>query len=67
MAMYLHEGSEVKCSDTNKATLMCNLAPAKEELKIRGVRKISNNGILTISKEDMERVLNNEKPYEAGL
>ena len=48
---------------------MENLAPAKEKLRISGLKKISNNRVVveTTTKEEMERVLKNEKLREAGL
>lgn len=44
MAIYPHDGSEIKSSDVIKATPMYNIAPVKEKLKIWGVRKICSNG-----------------------
>ena len=48
---------------------MENLAPAKEKLRISGLKKISNNRVVveTTTKEEMERVLKNEKLQAAGL
>ena len=52
---------KLRAAKQTKATLMCNMAPVKGKLKIRGVRKISDNSILveTTSKEDMECILKN--------
>lgn len=69
VAIYPRVGSSMKTSDATKETLVSSLAPAKEKLQIRGVKKIANNGVLveTATKEDMERVLKNEKLQAAGL
>ena len=59
----------MKSSDATKETLVTSLAPAKEKLNIRGVKKLSNNGVLveTATKEDMERVLKSENLHAAAL
>lgn len=69
VAVYPKVGSSMKSSEATKETLVTNLAPAKEKLQIRGVKKIANNGVLveTATKEDMKRVLKNEKLQAAGL
>ena len=48
---------------------MKNLAPAKEKLRISGLKKILNNRVVveTTTKEEMERVLKNENLQETGL
>ena len=69
VAIYPRAGSSMKSSDATKETLVTSLAPAKEKLQIRGVKKISNNGVLveTATKEDMERVLKSDNLQAAGL
>ena len=69
ITVYPKENSHFKSSEDTKAALMTCMVPQKEKLKIRGVKKIANNGILieTTTKEDMTRVLENEKFNGAGL
>ena len=57
------ESSSLMSSEATKAVLIENLAPAKEKLKISGLNKISNNRVVveTTKKEEMERVIKNEK------
>ena len=63
------DGSSLTSSEATKEVLMENLAPAKEKIRISGLKKISNNRVVveTTTKEEMERVLKNEKLQEAGL
>ncbi|KAK1117324.1 hypothetical protein K0M31_016698 [Melipona bicolor] len=44
------------------------MRPEKESIKVRGVKKISNNGVLveTSTKEEMQRVHENKKLTNAG-
>lgn len=46
VAIYPSSESKIKSSEDTKATLMANIRPEKEMIKIRGVKKISNNGVL---------------------
>ncbi|KAK1134261.1 hypothetical protein K0M31_012043 [Melipona bicolor] len=59
----------MKTSDATKETLISSLASAKEKLKIRGVKKIANNGVLVeiATKEDLERVLKSKNLQAAGF
>ena len=47
---------------------MENLAPAKQKLRISGLKKISNNWVVveTTTKEELDQVLKNEKLQAAG-
>ncbi|KOX79392.1 hypothetical protein WN51_09230 [Melipona quadrifasciata] len=69
VAIYFSSESQIKSSDDTKATLMANMRPEKELIKARGVKKISNNGVLveTSTKEEMQHVLGNKKLINAGL
>ena len=62
------EGSCLMSSEATKDVLMENLAPAKQKLRISGLKKISNNRVVveTTTKEEMDRVLKNEKLQAAG-
>ena len=69
IAIYPKGGSIYKSSDETKAALVISMVPVKEKLKIRAVKKIGNNGLLieTTTKEDMTKIIQNERLKAAGL
>ncbi|XP_053997451.1 uncharacterized protein LOC128886530 [Hylaeus anthracinus] len=69
ITIYPAENNKAENSEETKMKLMANLLPAKEKLKIRSIRKISNNGVLieTETKDDLDRVLHNNKLSAIGL
>ena len=69
IAIYSKGDSSYKSSEETKVAIMTSMVPVKEKLKIRAVKKIGNNGVLieTTTKEDMTRVIQNEKLNAAGL
>ena len=69
IAIYPKGDSNYRSSDETKAALVNSMVPVKEKLKIRAVKKIGNNGLLieTTTKEDMTKIIQNEKLKAAGL
>lgn len=69
VTVYPKEDSKINSSEETKAAIMSSFLPAKEKLRIRNVRKISNKGVLieTATKDDMNTVLLSKKLDSAGL
>lgn len=69
ITIFPQENSAIADSNETKQTIISNVAPSKEKLKIINVRKINNKGVLieTKTEEDLKRVLENAKLKAAGL
>lgn len=69
VTIYPKNDSKMSSSEETKVAIMSSFLPAKEKLKIRNVRKISNRGVLieTATKDDMNTVLHSDKLDSAGL
>ncbi|CAK9801626.1 Uncharacterized 50 kDa protein in type I retrotransposable element R1DM [Anthophora quadrimaculata] len=69
VTVYPTENSNLKDSDETKKAIVTSMEPAKEKLRIRNVRKISNKGVLieTETPEDLKNLINSSKLATAGL
>ena len=67
--IYPKQDSNLRSSEDTKTAVMSSLAPTKEKLKIRSVKKLANNGVLikTTNKDNATRMLQSEKLTAAGL
>lgn len=69
VTVFPKEGSKIQDSDGTRQAICTKVAPVKEKLKIKALKRISNKGVLieTETKEDLESVLKDERLQSAGL